>query len=120
MNYQKVYTELQKLNKQPHKDLAENNTDAYLTSILAPAYQKMYNNETREKTFSNAVKVAIEVYITKAKAGQLPDTLPTGLPKDLFSGKDFRYEKTTEGFILHCRGKDLPKDEIYKYEFKVK
>jgi hypothetical protein len=120
MNYEKAYTELKKLNEQPHKDLAENNTDAYLTSILAPPYQKMYNNETREKTFSNAVRAAIEVYITKAQTGQLPETLPTGLPKDLFSGKDFRYEKTKDGFTLRCRGKDLNKNETYKYEFKVK
>ena len=80
----------------------------------------MYNNETREKTFSNAVRAAIEVYITKAETGQLPETLPTGLPKDLFSGKDFRYEKTADGFTLRCRGKDLDKNETYKYEFKVK
>ena len=30
------------------------------------------------------------------------------------------YEKTKEGFVLGCQGKDLSKDEIYKYEFKVK
>jgi len=46
--------------------------------------------------------------------------LPAGLPGDLFSGKDFKYKKTTEGFTLRCQGKDLSKDEIYKYEFKVK
>jgi hypothetical protein len=120
MNYEKAYAELTKLNEQPKKDLAENNTDAYLTSILAPPYQKMYNNETREKTFSNAVRVAVEIYTQKAKTGQLPEKLPAGLPKDLFSGKDFRYEKTTDGFVLHCRGKDLDKNETYKYEFNVK
>jgi len=45
---------------------------------------------------------------------------PEGLPKDLFSGKDFRYEKTADGFTLRCRGKDLDKNETYQYEFKVK
>ena len=50
----------------------------------------------------------------------LTDALPAGLPGDLFSGKDFEYEKTAEGFILRCQGKDLSKDEIYQYEFKVK
>ena len=119
MNYEKAYIELTKLNEQPKKDLAEN-TDATLTSIVSPPYQKIYNNETRAKTFSNAVRAAVEVYITKAKTGQLPETLPTGLPKDLFSGKDFRYEKTADGFTLRCRGKDLDKNETYSYEFKVK
>ena len=120
MNYEKVYTELKKLNEQPHKDLAENNTDAYLTSIVAPDFDRIVTIETREKTLSNAVRAAVEIYIQKAKTGQLPEALPTGLPKDLFSGKDFRYEKTTDGFTLRCRGKDLDKNETYKYEFKVK
>ena len=111
MNYAKVYSELKKLNDQPHKDLAENNTDAYLTSILAAWYGKMVSNETSGKTLTNAVRAAIEVYIQKAQTGQLPETLPAGLPKDLFSGKDFKYEKTKDGFILSCRGKDLEKEE---------
>ncbi len=119
MTYEKAYTELKKLNEQLKEEVAEN-TAATITSIVAPAYQKIYNIETRENTFSNAVRTAVEIYIQKTKTGQLPEELPAGLPKDLFSGKDFKYEKTTDGFILRCRGKDLEKDETYKYEFKVK
>ena len=119
-NYAKVYTELKKLNAQPHKDLAENNTDAYITSIVAAQYDKIISVETRDKTFSNAVRAAIEINIHKARTGQLPETLPAGLPKDLFSGKDFRYKKTSDGFVLSCRGKDLDKNETYSYQFKVK
>ncbi|MFZ2146479.1 MAG: hypothetical protein WAV28_04590 [Sedimentisphaerales bacterium] len=119
MPYEKAYTELKKLDEQPKKDIAEN-TAATITSIVAPAYQKIYNIEIRENTFSNALRTAIEVYITKAKAGQLPEELPAGLPKDLFSGKDFKYEKTKDGFVLSCQGKDMDKDEIHQYEFKVK
>ena len=33
--------------------------------------------------------------------------------------KDFKYEKTKAGFILHCPDKDLNKDEINQYEFKL-
>ena len=120
MNYAKVYSELKKLNEQPHKNLTENNTDAYLTSMLAAGYGKIVSNEINSKTLTNAVRAAIEIYITKAETGQLPETLPAGLPKDLFSGRDFRYEKTANGFTLRCRGKDLDKNETYKYEFKVK
>jgi hypothetical protein len=119
MNYQKVYAELKNLNEQPKKDLAEN-IDAYLTSIISPAFDRIVSVEVRDKTFNNAVRAAIEVYIQKAKTGQLPEILPEGLPKDLFSGKDFRYEKTSDGFTLRCRGKNLDKNETYKYEFKVK
>ena len=46
-------------------------------------------------------------------------SLPAGLPKDLFSGKDFLYEKTDAGFTLTGQGKDLDKDIVQKYEFKV-
>jgi len=46
--------------------------------------------------------------------------LPEDTPMDLFSGKDFKYEKTKEGFVLRCQGKDLVKNKIYEYEFKVK
>ena len=120
MNYAKVCAELKKLNEQPHKDLAENNIDAYITSIVAPDFKKIVSIETSGKTLNNAVRAAIDIYIQKARTGQLPETLPAGLPKDLFSGKDFRYEKTADGFTLRCRGKDLDKNEIYKYEFKVK
>jgi len=37
----------------------------------------------------------------------------------LFGGEDFEYKKTEEGFMLQCRGKDLDKDKIHQYEFKV-
>ena len=39
---------------------------------------------------------------------------------DIGSGKDFEYKKTSDGFILRCQSKDLSKDEIYEYKFKVK
>lgn len=120
MNYTKAYAELKKLHEQPRKDLAENNIDAYLTSMVAADYGKIVTNEIRSKTLTNALRAAIDIYIHKAKTGQLPETLPEGLPKDLFSGKDFRYEKTDGGFTLRCRGKDLDKNETYSYEFKVK
>ena len=42
------------------------------------------------------------------------------LAEDLFSGEDFEYKKTEAGFVLRCRAKDLDKDEIHQYEFKVR
>lgn len=98
---------------------AEENPDATLTSISLPALGKIYDIAVRRKTHSNAVRAALEIYITKAKTGKLPDELPAALPGDLFSGKDFKYEKTRDGFVLHCQGKDLGKNKIYEYEFKV-
>jgi len=39
------------------------------------------------------------------------------LPKDLFSGEDFEYEKNDDGFVLRCRGKD---SDVYRFKFKIK
>ena len=110
---------LEALNDRIQKE-AKENPAAILTDILTPATTRICSVGTKNMTFFNAIKVALDIYVVKAKTGQLPDKLPAGLPKDLFSGKDFKYEKTTDGFVLRCRGKDLEKDETYKYEFKVK
>ncbi|MHC4426217.1 MAG: hypothetical protein ACYSYV_08985 [Planctomycetota bacterium] len=98
---------------------AKENPVAITTAILMPAVARVHTLGIKNLTFFNAITVAIDMYIVKAKTGRLPDTLPAGLPRDLFSGKDFEYEKTKDGFILRCRGKDLDKDEIFKYEFKI-
>lgn len=117
--YSQGYTKLKKLDEELTKEL-DKNPDSTLTASLFTSWQRIYNLSTRLNTHSNALKAAIEIYLIKAKTGKLPDALPAGLPGDLFSDKQFLYEKTTEGFILSCRGKDLEKDETYKYEFKIK
>ncbi len=117
--YPQGYAKLKKLDNELSKEFNKN-TDATLTILFGGPWQRIFTLSVRFNTHSNALKAAIEIYMIKAKTGKLPDALPAGLPKDLFSGKDFKYEKTTDGFILHCRGKDLENDEIYEYEFKVK
>lgn len=117
--YPQSYEQLVRLKEKLSSD-SKNNQDAILTEIFVPAIDRVLCLDVRCKTHFNAIKTAVEIYLIKARTGKLPDTLPDGLPGDLFSGKNFKYEKTDEGFTLHCQGKDLSKDEIYKYEFKVK
>jgi len=119
LSYEDAYRELEKLNETIAKE-AETNPAAFLTSNMSPMISKLCTNEMVFKTNFNAFITAIEIYIIKAGSGKLPDELPQGLPKDLFSGKDFIYEKTTDGFILRCQGKDLQKDKFNEYEFEVK
>ena len=119
MPYVEGYATLMDLAKKIEKDV-KSNPDVILTAVLAPATHKIFSLKTRFETHNNAIKTALELYLIKARTGKLPDELPAGLPKDLFSGEDFEYEKTADGFILRCRGKDLGRDEIYEYEFKVK
>ena len=119
MPYTEVYSRLKQLNEKPEKEITENPA-ATLTTLLLPAFGNIYSIDIRTKTICNAVRTAIEIYIIKTKTGKLPDTLPADLPEDLFSGNPFLYEKTANGFTLRCQGKDLLRNEIYEYEFKVK
>jgi hypothetical protein len=117
--YPQSRNQLEQMHKNAEKQ-AKDNPASILSASLWPAVTKICTLEVRAKTNANALKAAIDIYITKAKTGRLPDTLPASLPKDLYSGKDFEYEKTKEGFVLRCcQGKDLDKDEFLKHEFKV-
>ena len=117
--YPQSYEQLVELGEKPGRE-SKKNLHAILAGILAPAVHKVVCSDLKARTHFNAVKTALNLYIIRAQSVQLPDELPADLPKDLFSGKDFEYEKTKDGFVLRCRGKDLSKDKIYEYEFKVK
>ncbi len=116
--YPQGHAKLKKLGEELTKDF-ERNPDATLTASLAPPWHKILIQSIGLGTHSNAIRASVEIYISKARAGKLPDTLPTGLPVDLFSGKSFQYERTAEGFILRCQGKDS-RERINEYQFKVK
>ena len=117
--YPQSYEQLEKLAKKPAIE-SKKNPDAIMSTFLTPALSRCLCLDLKTRTQFNAVKTALNLYIIRAKSVQLPDELPADLPKDLFSGKDFEYEKTKDGFVLRCQGKDLSKDKIYEYEFKVK
>ena len=68
----------------------------------------------------NGIKAAVEVYLVVAKTGRLPEKLPDHLPKDPFTGQDFVYEITDEGFALRCQGKEFLRRKNRFLEFKVK
>jgi len=116
MRYEQAHSQL----KQSANNFDPNDPASAAAGAFIPALARILTLKTRTEAHANALKAAIDIYITRAKTGRLPDALPTGLPKDTFSGKDFRYEKTKDAFVLRCRSKDLDKNEIYEYEFKVK
>lgn len=117
--YAEAYPTLEQLDKEASEDF-EKNPDATLTICLAPTFLRIYVLSVRLEAGSDALRTAVEVYLIKARTGQLPEALPSNLPADLFSGKPFEYTRTADGFILRCRGKDLDKDKAYEYEFKVR
>lgn len=116
MRYKEAYSQLEQL----ANDFDPNDQTSSVAGAFIPALGKIMTLKTRTDTHANAIKVAIDVLLRCAKSGKLPNALPGGLPGDLFSGKPFLYEKTADGFTLRCQGKDLSKNEIYEYEFKVK
>ena len=117
--YAEARRRITKVFEQVDKDQKDKKNEAMFTAALVPALSKLYGLMIKATTHANAVRAAVELYIAKGKAGRLPETLPAGLPKDLFSGKDFEYIRTTEGFVLRCQAKDIDKDKIHEYEFKV-
>lgn len=69
----------------------------------------------------NAAKAAIEIYLIRAKTGELPDALPGGLPKDPYTCRDFGYDITDEGFALRCQGKQFQRERLRRMlEFTVR
>lgn len=118
MPYQQGYTTINELAEKAFND-AKDKPEAMLTTCAMPAMGRVFSLATRINTHDNAIRTAIEVYLMKAKTGKLPDSLPEGLPGDLFSGMDFEYEKTADGFVLRCQGKEFGSEETHQYEFKV-
>jgi hypothetical protein len=81
--------------------------------------ESLYPSRIGHVAHVNGVKAAVEVYLALAKTGQLPKKLPDHLPKDPFTGRDFVYEITDEGFALRCQGEDFLRHKNRFLEFKV-
>jgi hypothetical protein len=116
--YPQALQEFEDLHKEIENAVKEK-PEAVVTMVLFPAIGRCCSIEARIKTHNNAILAAIDIYLIKAKTGKLPDELPAGLPKDMFSGRDFIYEKTGTGFTLKCQGRDLSFDTVRQFEFKV-
>jgi len=91
----------------------------YLWLSLPINVAVQHNIYVRRITDFNATRAAIEIYLAKEQTGQLPEMLPANLPKDPFSGQDFEYETTSQGFVLRCREKEIGQEEIWEYEFVI-
>lgn len=115
MPYEEAHSQL----KQLEGNFDQNDPVSAAAKTFVPTVARIVTLKTRAEAHANALKAGIEILLDHARKGRLGDTLPAELPKDAFSGKDFEYEKTKDGFILRCRGKDLDKDEINQYEFKL-
>ncbi len=67
----------------------------------------------------NLVTVALEIRMIAAETGQVPQSLPGGLPKNPFTGEDFQYEPTEDGFILRIDSEAI-NEWRREYRFKIR
>jgi hypothetical protein len=119
-SYPRTYARLGELERKQQSESVDN-PDATFTALLLLAARRVYSLTTRCQIHFNAVLTAIDLYLVKARTGSLPDTLPAGMPLDLYSGQPFEYEKAADHFTLRCRAKEDPVDaEVKQYEFKFK
>jgi hypothetical protein len=91
-----------------------------IVRFITPALASILSAKTNLEACANATEAGLEICLQRAETGKLPQVLPADLPKDPFSGQDFQYERTSTGFTLRCRAKDLAKDKVYEFAFTVK
>lgn len=114
--YEQAHLELKAL----MSGLDANDPASAIAKPMTPALASVLSAKTGVEAYANATKAAVDICLQRAQTGRLPEVLPEGLPKDPYSGQDFQYERTSTGFVLRCRGKDLAKDKTYEYAFAVK
>ena len=102
-------------------------TDPVVKGFISPSGMNMkgvihylYPDQVAHAARVNGTKAAVEVYLVLAKTGELPEKLPSHLPKDPFTRRDFVYEITDEGFALRCQGEDFKERKRSSLEFKVR
>lgn len=85
-----------------------------------PYIESCYDLTVRDAANYNALTVALEVYLIAARTGHIPEKLPGNQAKDPYSGKDFAYKVTDEGFALRYRDEMNEWAKSRWLEFKVK
>ncbi len=125
MTYEQKCAEMQRLIDKLKKEEGTDPLVAHIINysdidvILEPP-SRQYQFYVGRQAHINGIKAAVEVYLIVAKTGQLPKALPDGLPKDPFTGRDFIYEITDEGFALRCQDEEFLRRKNKWLEFKVK
>lgn len=86
----------------------------------APKVVELYHRlMVRNAVYDNLAAAAIEICLMKTKTDHLPQTPPSGLPQDLYAGKDFEYERTANGFVLRFDPDNLSRIQVRRFEFRV-
>jgi hypothetical protein len=79
-----------------------------------------YEDMVRHNANLNLTMIAVEVYLLKTKEGKLPTVLPANLLKDPFTGGDFEYGVTKNGFVLRYRTTRDRDEAVQAFDFTVR
>jgi hypothetical protein len=109
MEYEQKLTQMQRLYNEFKEEHGTDPVVAYVLQWAGPGYMidRQYPFQVGHEAHINGIKAAVEIYLVLAKTGELPEKLPEHLPKDPFTGRDFGYEITDEGFALRCQGEEF-------------
>ncbi|MHC4581866.1 MAG: hypothetical protein ACYS14_10445, partial [Planctomycetota bacterium] len=117
--HEEKYEAIESLTRKLKDEFSSDPGAHQITAAQAGDVLRLYRLRVTDTSRVNALRVAMAVYLEKGRTGQLPAKLPDGLPKDPYSGQDFLYEGTEEGFVLRCQVKPFDKHRIQRFEFKV-
>lgn len=123
ISYEAKYARLENLAKEYRRQAETNPAIILPLQMRAAAISELhFCSQTAHAALLNASKAAVEIYLLQATTGRLPETLPDGLPKDPFSGKNFEYRVTEKGFVLRWRVKDIYRGNVNvrEHEFTVR
>jgi hypothetical protein len=112
-----------KIQKMTDELINEHSNDPAANQIImacAEQVLKLYTLQVSDAARLNALRLAVEIYYIYAKTDKLPEILPKGLLKDPYTGKDFQYRITEEGFVLGFDPEKIADFRVRQFNFKVK
>ena len=121
MPFELKQTEIERLGAELDARYVAETFDEQLWLWAAPPTQiaRVHDIHTRAVAYASAIKIAAALYLEFAETGRLPESLPDHMPKDPFSGEEFGYEVTADGFLLRRHVVDPKQDRLWEYEFLV-
>jgi hypothetical protein len=118
LSYRDKHAKLQEMVDSLDDRAADGDPIALLSE--APKVVEIYHRlQVRNAVYDNLVAAAIEICVVKASTGQLPKVLPAGLPNDLYTKRDFGYERTARGFTLRFDPENLSRIRVRQFEFRT-
>lgn len=118
LTYAKKYQGVTDIVETVGKD-SQKKDEAVLSGLLMPALQRLVTVQTKADTEENVLRIGLDLFLARARTGAFPSRLPASALLDEFSGKAFKYTRSSKGFALTCQAEDLDKKTFHKYDFVI-